>query len=201
VWRPGPDGDPAAERTAEVLDRGLLVAGPSDTVYGLLARADSDAAWDRLRAVKGREGKFLALVRDVEQAREVAAVSGDVADRLDRVWPGPVTVILPTSGAWSDRFGATVALRSPRDDYLQGVLRRVGAPLLSTSANLPGEPPPVSANGLAPVLPHVALVVDGGPAAAALPSTIVDLTGRLPRLVRAGSGDARPLLDPGGPPL
>jgi L-threonylcarbamoyladenylate synthase len=197
VWGTGFDAAPVIA----ALDQGLLVAGPSDTVYGLLGRADRDPAWERLRAVKGRDGLFLALVRDADQARAWAVVPPGLGERLSRVWPGPVTVILPSGPAAVGRFGPTIALRCPKSPFLEALLREIPSPLLSTSANAPGEPPPLAVEGVEPLVAHLAMVVDGGPAKVDRPSTIVDLTGHQPRLVRDGSGDPGALLDPEGSSL
>jgi L-threonylcarbamoyladenylate synthase len=181
------------EETARRLERGDVVAGPSDTVYGFLALSGHASALETLRRLKGREGPFLLLVRDALAARDAAGdVSPETWDRLRRVWPGPVTALLP------GRTDDVVALRVPDAPFLAALLDRVRRPLVSTSANPPGRPEPLCAAEVAAAFPDDALfVLDGGAAASARPSTIVDLTGETPRVVRPGAGNPRPLLDPG----
>ena len=180
------------EQVAAVLGAGGVVAAPSDTVYGLLGVNGNERARKRLTAIKEREGPFITLVQDIAQARQLApAAPAWVWERLPRVWPGPVTVVLPVDGS-------TISLRAPGLPFLDALLERTG-PLWSTSANPPGVPPSETAAGLhAQVTSAVDLCVDGGPARTTRPSTLVDLTG-MPRVLREGSGDAGPLLDPPPP--
>ncbi len=189
-------------RAARLLSEGELVAAPSDTVYGLLALPRSESARARLAAIKERPGPFIVLVDSWEQARSwTRGVPEAVWGRLRKVWPGPVTVILPTDASMPGAQDEGIALRMPQSRFLCDLLHAVGEPLFSTSANRAGEPAAVEAEEVERTLSgEVALILDGGPAHSPEPSTIVDLTGRAPRLVRAGRGDARALLDPGPPP-
>ena len=191
--------DPALlERAARLLQEGEIVAAPSDTVYGYLALTRSDRAYGALSALKGRGGPFLVLVRTLEEARSwTTGVPERVWKVLEGVWPGPVTVILPTRERMPGSQKGTLALRMPRSRFLSDLLDRVGEPLFSTSANRPGDPPPLTAEEVAADPGSgVELVLDGGPAASREPSTLVDLSGDTPRVVRAGRGDPGPLLDP-----
>jgi L-threonylcarbamoyladenylate synthase len=191
-----PDRD-VLERAARVLCAGELVAAPSDTVYGLLPLPRSDAARERLTAVKGRPGPFIVLIRSWEEARSwTRGLSEAQWTRLERVWPGPVTVILPTAQDMPGAERGGIALRMPRSRFLKDLLRAVGEPLFSTSANRAGAPVPLVADDVAATLGgDVALILDGGPADSREPSTIVDWTGSAAKLVRSGRGDAGPLLD------
>ncbi len=183
---------------ARSLCEGDLVAAPSDTVYGLLALPRSARARAALAAVKGRPGPFILLVSSWEQARGwTRGVPEERWTRLERVWPGPVTVILPTAEDMPGAQGGGIALRMPRSRFLDALLRAVGEPLFSTSANREGAPAPVTAAEVLDALgEQVALVLDGGPADSREPSTIVDWGGTEAKLVRAGRGDVRALLDP-----
>ena len=180
-------------RAVMLLEEGEVIAGPSDTVYGFLGRPSRPEAIDTLRRLKGRAGPFIHLVHSLESARSLAGpVPEPMWERIGRVWPGPVTVVLPA------RAGGTIALRMPNLTLLVAIMSGVGEPLLSTSANPAGAPPPVSATEVLGVLAQdaVPLLLDGGTAASREPSTLVDLSGKSARVLRHGVGDPAPLLDP-----
>jgi L-threonylcarbamoyladenylate synthase len=187
------DPDPAVvSRAVSLLRAGNVIAGPSDTVYGFLA-LPVPRALATLSALKGRDGPYILLVADWSSAR---AATADVVDatwkRIGRVWPGPVTVVLPAPG------GRSVALRMPKTTLLVKILEGMGEPLVSTSANPAGRAAPISAEDVLGAFPQdaVPLLLDGGNATSRDPSTLVDLTGAHARILREGRGDARPLLDP-----
>jgi L-threonylcarbamoyladenylate synthase len=197
------DPDPAViGRAARLLLEGGIVIAPSDTVYGLLALPRSADARLRLSRIKGRSGPFLVLVATWEQARSwTLAVPERTWDALRAVWPGPVTAILPTDPATPGAADGGIGIRMPDSEFLAALLKTVGEPLVSTSANRPGESAPATAREAAAACAgEAALVLDGGPAPSNVASTVVDLTCRPPRIVRAGRGDAAPLLDPGKAP-
>jgi L-threonylcarbamoyladenylate synthase len=167
-------------------------------VYGLLALPRSTRARGALARLKGRPGPFIVLIRTWEEARSwTRGVDEALWTRLHRVWPGPVTVILPTATDMPGSQNSAIGLRMPESRFLVALLEAVGEPLFSTSANPPGATPPLTAAEAVGGFPQgIALVLDGGPAGSREPSTIVDLSGPEPRLTRAGRGDARALLDP-----
>jgi L-threonylcarbamoyladenylate synthase len=186
-------------RIVDALAAGEVVAAPADTVYGFLADPATERGLDRLRALKSRPAGFLTLVGSLAEAERLTrGLDAERRARLDRVWPGPVTVVLFASEHARGHEGDGVAVRIPDDPFLAAVLAAAGRPLLSTSANPRGEPTPTDAAGVLAAFgdPPPFLLVDGGPAPAALPSTLVDLRTLPGRVLRAGSGDAGPLLDP-----
>ncbi|HET9234520.1 MAG TPA: L-threonylcarbamoyladenylate synthase [Candidatus Eisenbacteria bacterium] len=195
VLRVDPDHpDPGVvARAAKLLEEGEVIAGPSDTVYGFLGRPSRPEAIGTLRRLKGRDGPFIHLVASLESARSLAGpVPEPIWERIERVWPGPVTVVLPA------RAGKTIALRMPNLTLLVAIVSRVGEPLISTSANPAGAPPPMSAEEVLGAFPQDALplLLDGGRAPSREPSTLVDLSGKSARVLRHGVGDPAPLLDP-----
>lgn len=187
-------GRPAVvERVVRALRAGTLVVGPSDTVYGLLALPSSQAATDRLERVKGRRDRFIRLAESLESVLALAAPAPEHRSALAAIWPGPVTVVLPATPSCSQ---ATVAVRVPAAPFLRDVLRRTGEALYSTSANPPGEPVPGRVEDVAASLREAAaVIVDAGPSSSTEASTVVDLTGPRPRVLRVGAGDPGPLLD------
>ena len=191
---------PGRQRLTEVARRlvaGEVAAAPSDTVYGFLADTRSERAYATLCALKGRSGPFLVLIRSWEEA---VALTRDVPEwvwpRLRRVWPGPITAILPTHPGQAGAADNALGLRMPASPFLEALLDEVGAPLFSTSANRPGMPPAEDAAEVLDAFPELPLVLDGGSAAGSVPSSVVDLSGARPRVIRRGAGDLHLLLDP-----
>lgn len=173
------------------LSRGQLVILPTDTLYALSCRASDAAALGRLREAKGRDdSKPLPLVvADAAQLLLVAGPLSDAAARLaGRLWPGPLTLVLEARGLPDavTRGTGSVAVRVPAHDFLRNLCRLEG-PLVSTSANRSGRDAPLTcAEAVAEVGAAVALAIDGG-AGRAEPSTIVDVRGPEPLLLRAGA--------------
>lgn len=187
-------------RAAELLRGGELVAFPTETVYGLGARADSPQAVARIYRVKGRpESKPLILhLRSADQAPALATAWPDAAERLARrFWPGPLTMVLPRHPSVLDAVtacGPTVAMRVPAHPVALALLDACGLVLAAPSANPFGALPPRTARDVVQGLGgRVPLVLDGGTVGAPLPdgadaepaqlaSTIVDLT-RVPAVI------------------
>jgi L-threonylcarbamoyladenylate synthase len=191
---------------AGALRAGGLVVYPTETFYALGALARDAAAVARLAAAKGRpDGKPLPLLAgDVAQVEEVALPLDAAARALARAfWPGPLTLVLAARPGLPPEIGAgtgTVAIRVPGSDVARHLAALAGGPLVSTSANLSGAPPPRTPADLAPeLLSRVDLVLDGGPAPGGRPSTIVALDGATATLVRDGPiplDAVRRVLDP-----
>jgi L-threonylcarbamoyladenylate synthase len=180
------------ERAAAALRGGRLVIYPTDTLYALGARALDAAGAAAVRAAKGRdEGKPLPLIAgDLAQARGLATSWPESAQRLaDAYWPGPLTLVLAAAATLPDEVTSgtgTIAVRVP-GLALPRMLAMAAGPLISTSANVSGQPPPVTcAQAVEQVGAAAALALDGG-LGYPMPSTIVDLTGGEPRLLRAGA--------------
>lgn len=173
------------------LRRGGVIAYPTETFYGLGADPLSAAAVARVFGVKARvEGQSLPLIAaDLAQARRVAAVTGAAARLAERFWPGPLTLVVPALAPFvegAQRHG-TVAIRVPDHAVARALAAAFGSPITSTSANRSGEPPASVVSELGGIAPRLDVVVDGGRTPGGLPSTIVDLTGGAPTLVRAGA--------------
>ncbi len=163
---------------------GELVVFPTETVYGVAARAGDPAAVERLRAAKRRpaDQPFVVMVAALAQAERLARVSARARALMNRFWPGPLTLVLPVAGA-----AGTVGVRIPDHPAALALLREVAEPLLTSSANRAGEPAPADAAAAwAALHPDVALVLDGGPCRLGKASTILDLTTDAPRVLREG---------------
>jgi L-threonylcarbamoyladenylate synthase len=177
---------------AAALRKGDLAVLPTDTVYGVAADAFSPAAVAVLLAAKGRGRQTPppVLVGSVRAAQAlVEEISQPAQDLIDEFWPGGLTLVLRAnrSLAWDlgDTRG-TVAVRMPLHPVALDLLRETG-PLAVSSANRAGRPPATTAGAAEAELgPAVAVYLDGGPCPGGTLSTIVDLTGSLPRLLRRG---------------
>jgi tRNA threonylcarbamoyl adenosine modification protein (Sua5/YciO/YrdC/YwlC family) len=172
---------------------GELVVLPTDTVYGVGADAFSPAAVTRLLAAKGR-GRDMpppVLVGSIRAASALVEDLGPYGQQLiDEFWPGGLTIVCRSQRTLSWDLGetkGTVAVRMPEDPVTLDLLKETG-PMAVTSANLTGKPAATTAAQAREQLgDSVAVYLDGGPSAGGLASTIVDLTGDAPRMLRQGA--------------
>ncbi len=171
------------EIVARSIDSGNVVALPTDTFYGLAVDPVNLRAVDRIYEIKDRaKNKPLSLlVGDVAQAYGLARSIDHAFDLLaERFWPGPLTLIVKAGSRLPLRVTANtgnVALRVPEAPIARAVVARLGVPITATSANLHGLPECTWANCVREQLgDKIPLIVDGGPTARAVATTIVDLT-------------------------
>ena len=189
--RPQPD---AIERASAVIRAGGVVAIPTDTLYGLAAdpfRADAIA---RVFAAKSRadERALPLIATSVHQIAQRLGALPPAAHRLaTRFWPGPLTLLVPATPALAARVsGGTgrVGVRVPAHDAARALCDACGTPLTATSANLSGEAASADPAAVAAALAgRIDAILDAGPTPGGSPSTIVDVTGPEPTLVRAGA--------------
>lgn len=179
-----------AERAAHLLRQGQIVALPTETVYGLACDARNPEAVARVYAAKGRpaHNPLIVHLADPEDVARYATPPKALAD----LWPGPLTLVLPlrpdaglapsvTAG------GASVAIRVPAHPVMRAVLQAFDGPLAAPSANPSGRISPTTADHVLDGLSgRIAAVIDGGPCAAGIESTIVDMRDT-PRLLRQGA--------------
>ena len=189
-----PDDASGRAEAVEVLRAGGLVAMPTDTVYGVGVALDAPDGLARLFAAKDRpfDRAIVLLVADLEQAASVGSLSSAARLLAERFWPGGLTLVLRqapgarlpsvlTAGA------STIGVRIPDHECPRALARALG-PLPVTSANLSGRPDARDASEvLAQLGSRIDLVLDGGPARGGVPSTVVDCSGDLPRVLRAGA--------------
>jgi L-threonylcarbamoyladenylate synthase len=183
----------AIARAVDVLRRGGLVAFPTETVYGLGAVALDPAAVARIFEAKGRPATNPLIVH-VSRAEEARALTSDwpqTAARLAaRFWPGPLTLVLPRSPCVPDLVtanGPTVALRVPAHPVALALLRAAELPVAAPSANRSTSLSPTRAEHVLRGLDgRIELILDGGPTAGGLESTVLDMTTDPPRLLRPG---------------
>ena len=205
----------AIDRAARLIADGELVAFPTETVYGLGARADDDAAVAKIFAMKGRPvgHPLIVHVADRAGASRFAANLPPVAERLiDAFWPGPLTVIvdrLPDVAAAAAGGQTTIGLRCPAHPLAHALLLKageLGVPgIAGPSANRFGKVSPTSAAHVVDELGADLLVLDGGPARLGIESAIVDCSSGRPVLLRPGvlarerieAAAGAPLAEPG----
>lgn len=187
--RPG-----AIREIARVLVGNGVIVYPTDTFYGLGANCSSQQALQRIFEIKIRPSSkgLPVLVSDPEMAKGLAAELPPAFHTLtSRFWPGPLTVVLrAASGLLLELVGPgrTIGIRLPAISWLQELIRVIGLPLVATSANLSGQGEIESAEEVKRVFRgKVDLIVDGGKTPGGKPSTVIDLTGEKPRLIREGA--------------
>lgn len=183
-----PDAIPGA---CEVLRAGRLVAIPTDTVYGVGALAFDGPAVESIYAAKERplEKAIPILIGDSEDLEKVGIDIPDSARKLAaRFWPGPLTVLVPKRADLPESVSATstVGVRLPDHEVARALLRAAG-PMAVTSANISGEPNPVTAQEVYDQLGgRIALIIDGGMTRGGVPSTLVDCTIPELKILREG---------------
>jgi L-threonylcarbamoyladenylate synthase len=188
-----PMDDDSIRAAAARLAAGELVVFPTDTVYGVGAIAWDEPAVAQLYTAKLRPGDkaIPILLADPTDLPLVAADLPPAVLRIaERFWPGALTLVVPRHPRVPDEVtagGNTVAVRVPDHDMTRALIRAAGAPLAATSANLSGLPSPATAAEVASQLwGRVGLILDGGPCPGGVPSTVLDLTGPAPRVLRPG---------------
>jgi len=181
-------------RAASVLRAGGVAAIPTDTLYGLAANPFDVAAINKLFTIKRRDlEKAIPLVAaDMAQVEASIGVLPALGARLARAfWPGPLTLVVraPETLAVEVTGGTgTVGVRVPACEVTRALCAAARLPLTATSANISGEPPTNLPETVAASLgARLDVLLDSGPTAGGPPSTIVDVTGPEPRLIRAGA--------------
>ncbi len=187
---------------AGVARGGGVLIYPTETVYGLGGDGLDPVVRERIERAKGRSpDKPLPLIAaDGAMVEALGVVYSPLAARLaERFWPGPLSLVLPLEASAPARAAApegTVAVRVPASSVARELARLVGRPLFATSANLAGRPPAMAVEELdMALLRGVDLVLDGGPLPFSLPSTVVDVTGPHPRVLRSGAVGTEALTD------
>lgn len=202
------DDDAQVSRAVEVLRRGGLIGLPTETVYGLAADAENELAVRRIFAVKGRPASHPVIVHlaGVEAADGwVRALPSAAVALAEAFWPGPLTLVMKRGPRALDVVTGgqdTVALRVPAHPLARAVLRAHGGGLAAPSANRFGKVSPTHAEHVrADLGGDVELVLDGGPSEVGVESTIVDLSGEAPALLRPGGISAEALAKVLGRPV
>jgi L-threonylcarbamoyladenylate synthase len=181
------------DHAVEILAHGGLVIFPTDTVYGVGASLDQNLAVARLFTVKRRPlSKAIPIL--LSRPSALQDVAGDLSDSVwllaARFWPGPLTMVVPASAHLPPILTAgqsTVAVRVPDHPVVRALIEGLGSPLAATSANISGQPSPITAaDAMTGLGGQVDFILDGGSCQGGMPSTVVDLTVDPPRILRSG---------------
>ncbi len=186
-------GEEAYEKAAKVLKDGGLVAFPTETVYGLGGNALNPEASAKIYAAKGRpsDNPLIVHVSDVDMVEGlVKKIPKAAKDLMEAFWPGPLTIILKAGDAVPRQTTGgldTVALRMPNHPVALELIKKSGLPIAAPSANASGRPSPTkAAHVMEDLSGRIDMVLDGGEVEIGVESTIVDLTGDTPQILRPG---------------
>lgn len=186
--------DEELEEAAQIIRNGGLVAFPTETVYGLGANALDEHAAKKIYEAKGRpsDNPLIAHVSSLQELKPLVKEIPENAKKLmDVFWPGPMTMIFPKSELvpYGTTGGLdTVAVRMPSDPVARALIRLSGVPIAAPSANTSGRPSPTTARHVWQDMEgKIEMILDGGPVGIGLESTIVDVTGPVPTVLRPGA--------------
>lgn len=186
--------DEELKEAAQILRDGGLVAFPTETVYGLGGNALDEKAAGKIYAAKGRPSDN-PLIAHVSCAAEVTPLVKYIPEAgrklMDAFWPGPLTIIFPKSDIvpYGTTGGLdTVAVRMPVDPVANHLIALAGVPVAAPSANTSGRPSPTTADHVWQDLNgKIEMIIDGGPVGIGVESTIVDVSGDVPAVLRPGA--------------
>jgi L-threonylcarbamoyladenylate synthase len=181
------------DRAIEIVKAGGIVAFPTDTVYGLGGDAFNSEVAERIYRVKKRPRSLPlpVLLADSTQVSAVVRFTPDIARFLmKRFWPGGLTLVLPKAASLPEIISAgsdKVAIRIPNHVVPLALIHGLGTPIIGTSANISNKPSPVTAEEVEEQLgSQVDLIINMGRCASGLESTVVDVTGKTPVILRQG---------------
>ena len=188
------------KQAAQIIHGGGIVALPTDSCYALVCHLDDKAAVEKLRRIRGIDEKhhLTLLCRDLSEISTYARVDNKQFRLMKAVTPGPYTFILEATREVPRRLShpsrKTIGLRVPQNAITEMLMEELGQPLLGTTLILPGDDEPLTDPDmvLERLCKQVELVIDGG-ACRLEPTTVVDLTGNEPELIRRGCGDCAAL--------
>jgi len=184
---------PILQQAAEIINRGGVIAFPTETVYALGADARNEQAVQKVFRLKKRmSGKpvaiFLPKLKDLKRfVKEITPLASKLTKEF---WPGPLTLIFKSrSGQMTYLTGkeGKLGVRVSSSDFVRALLKLTGAPLTATSANLAGKPEPVTPEQVLSYFDgKIDLVINGGRSESAIPSSVVDVSEEIPILLREG---------------
>jgi len=182
------------EIAAETLKLGGTVVFPTETVYGLGANALDNNAVEKIFTAKGRpaDNPIIVHIWNIEQ---IASIAVEIPTKLkvlaEKFWPGPLTLVVKKSEALTEIVTAgldTVGIRMPDNPVALALLKHANIPVAAPSANISGSPSPTSANHVLKDLDgRVDIIIDGGDCSVGLESTVLDVSGEIPVLLRPGA--------------
>ena len=203
VWEINPKNfEAVVKKAVYALQKGKVLACPTDTVYGLLADAANRKAVGKVLLIKGREKRkpLPIFVKDIGMAKRLARVRTSQERYMRKVWPGKVTVVLESRGILpaspklqrgepkETGTQESIGLRIPKHKLVQAILQKVKTPLTGTSANLSGEPPLSDSKEIIEQFSkrkyQPDILIDAGKLPFSRPSKVIDMTGVKPIIIR-----------------
>lgn len=188
------DLDPQLFEAADVIKKGGLVGIPTETVYGLGANALDASASKKIYEAKGRpsDNPLIAHISCMDELPALVSEIPEAGKKLaEKYWPGPLTMVFPKSDVvpYGTTGGLdTVAIRMPSDPIANRLIRLAGVPVAAPSANTSGRPSPTKAEHVIEDMDgKIEMIIDGGEVGIGLESTIVDVSGEIPMLLRPGA--------------
>ncbi|MBQ3054011.1 MAG: threonylcarbamoyl-AMP synthase [Clostridia bacterium] len=180
------------QKGGEILQKGGLVAFPTETVYGLGANGLDETAVKEIYVAKGRpsDNPLILHITSMEDAEKIAYLNDNAIKMAGVFWPGPLTMVLPkkdivpkvVTGGLS-----TVAIRMPSNDTARNLISCAGVPVAAPSANTSGKPSPTDADAVKQDLDgKIHMIIDGGQCHIGIESTVLDLSGEVPMILRPG---------------
>ena len=194
----------AIGEAVETIKNGGAIVYPTDTIYGLGVNALNGEAISRLFKIKRRpmEKAVPVIVNSIEMARKIAYIDYRKDEMLGKIWPSPITVILHKKDTVPDILTGTkdtIGIRIPESKLARILISSLGAPITATSANISGEEPNLDIQTIIDRFNQVSdkpdLILDAGILPPSEPSTILDLSGQKPKILRIGSVKKEQLLD------
>ena len=194
----------AISEAVETIKNGGAIVYPTDTIYGLGVNALNGEAISRLFKIKRRpiEKAVPVIVNGIEMARKIAYIDYRKDEMLGKIWPSPITVILHKKDTVPDILTGTkdtVGIRIPESKLAIILISSLGAPITATSANISGEEPNLDIQTIIDRFNQVSdkpdLILDAGILPPSEPSTILDLSGQKPKILRIGPVKKEQLLD------
>jgi len=190
---PNPRKDPALQEASRLLREGMLVAFPTETVYGLGGDAARSEVIDKIFEAKNRpsDNPLIVHLDRAERVQDYCSQTHPSLEILSKTfWPGPLTIVLPANHAVRQtvcRGLKTVALRVPNHEIARELIRQTDAGLAAPSANISGRPSPTTAQHVFQDMNgRIPLILDGGPCLVGIESTVLDLSEELPVILRPG---------------
>jgi len=189
-----PEAMEIIQTAAKILQEGGLVAFPTETVYGLGGNGLDGTACEKIYLAKGRpsDNPLILHISEFEELNPIVREISPAAQKLmDAFWPGPLTMVFPKSDTVPEKATGgldTVAVRFPNHPVARAIIRAAGLPIAAPSANSSGKPSPTRASHVEFDLNgKIDMIVDGGAAEWGLESTIVDVSGEIPMILRPGA--------------
>ena len=187
-------GMEGVQQAAEIIKKGGLVAFPTETVYGLGGNALDSMASRKIYAAKGRpsDNPLIVHVSGISEVAPLVSRLPEAAEKLmETFWPGPLTIILPKSDIvpYETTGGLeTVAIRCPENKVTLSFIKAASVPIAGPSANTSGKPSPTEATHVLHDLNgKIDMILDDGPVGIGVESTIIDMSGAVPTLLRPGA--------------